>query len=266
MNAPFTPHAALAGREEVLTRLAKPDAPWHLVTVHGLADTPDIWQPVCQTLDLSFRSYQQLSLKWHMGVGEAYTYPDCGAVLREGWKQLPSGPKVVLTHSFGGNAFLRMMQADPVQDIAAVVLLSPYYKASYAEFTWPLFQRYVVEFERFLLCSIDARMKGRPLTEAMRNKILEHLMQGYSPASWVMFYQTWSTTPALDLSRLTMPCKVMAAQDDFSLLTDDVLALAKQLPDSSFDMLDGLGHFSLIENPGHTALPISSFLKERLIQ
>ena len=266
MNTRFVPDPILSECKQVLTDLARPDATHQLVTVHGLADADDVWQPVCRALDMQFNSYQQLGLKWHRGVGEPYDYPECGAVLRQGWDQLPEQRKVVLIHSFGCNAFMKMLQDHPVNDVDAVVLLSPYYKPDFAAFTWPLFQKYVREFERFLHCSIDARTGGRDVTPQMREQIMEHLLQGYSPSSWVMFYQTWSTTPSLNLSKLTMPCKVLAASEDFSLAVQDVGTLASKLPNASFEILENLGHFSLIEDPEKTASHISSFLSERLDQ
>lgn len=264
MNVQVSPQNSLAECRAVLGDLANPDATHSLVTIHGIADAADVWHPVCRNLDQRFRTYWQLALKWHKGVGEAYDYPDCGAVLHEGWRQLPRGPKVVLIHSFGCNALLRMLQSHPLEDVDAVVLLSPYYKPDYRAFDWSLFVRYVNEFERFLNSSIDARMGGRTLKPQMRETILGHLLQSYSPPSWVMFFQAWSMTPALDLTQLAVPCKVMTGSEDFTLSIDDVRALAANLHDADFEVLDGLGHFALIENAAKTASRISSFLSERI--
>lgn len=263
MNMQVAPQRRLAECTEVLRDLAQPGATHSLVTVHGIADSADVWQPVCRALDQRFKSYWQLSLKWHMGVGEAYDYPDCGDVLKAGWQHLPEGPKVALVHSFGCISLLKMVQNDTLRDVDAVVLLSPYYKADYTAFSWDLFVQYVNEFERFLNTSIDARMGDRAVSPKMRETILEHLLQSYSPPSWVMFFQAWSTTPALDITRLNVPCKVMTGSEDFSLPVEDARVLASKLQDADFEVLDGLGHFALIENATATASRISSFLSER---
>lgn len=263
MNIQVSPQRVLAECDGVLADLAQPNATHSLVTIHGIADSADVWHPVCRALDQRFNSYWQLGLKWHMGVGEAYDYPDCAEVLRQGWQQLPTGRKIVVVHSFGCNAFLKMIQEDAIADVDAAILLSPYYKPDYTSFSWKLFVQYVNEFERFLNSSIDARMGARAVSPKMRETILQHLLQSYSPPSWVMFFQTWSTTPALDLSKLNVPCKVMTGSEDFSLPVDDVRVLASKLRDADFEVLDGLGHFALIEDAGKTASRISSFLSER---
>ncbi|SOH94992.1 Pimeloyl-ACP methyl ester carboxylesterase [Monaibacterium marinum] len=253
-----------ASAHRILPELADPRAARHLVTIHGIADTPDVWQPVCRALDSRFRSYNQLSLKWHAGVGEPYSYPECGEVLRKGWAQLPEGPKVILAHSFGSNALMSMIQSQRLPDVDAVVMLSPYYKTDYSAFSWPLFVRYVNEFERFLNTSIDARMPGRTLSPAARETILNRLLDGYSPSSWVMFFMAWSQTPKLDLSALDMPCAVMTGADDFSLPVEDVAALAARIPGARFEALEGLNHFALIEDAARTAARISDFLTTTL--
>lgn len=251
---------------EVLTELADPVATQHLVTIHGIADTSDVWQPVCKALKYRFRSYRQLSMKWHAGVGERYDYPESSALLQKGWRELPAGPKVVLAHSFGSNAFMRMMQEERLDDVAAVVMLSPYYKPDHSAFTWPLFISYVNEFDRFLNMSIDARRPKGLLSNSARNVILKQLRQNYSPLSWVTFFKAWSQTPSLDLSRFDMPCAIVTGSEDFSLPVRDVAALAERIPNAYFKVLQGLGHFALIEDAVRTSNLISNFLKERLYQ
>lgn len=248
----------------VLEDFADSAATHSLVTIHGIADAPDVWQPVCRALDYRFARTWQMSLVWHAGVGEPYDYPDCGSILREGWLQLPPGRKVVLAHSFGCNALMRMMQDTALDDVDALVLLSPYYKPDYTSFDWPLFVRYVNEFQLFLETSIDARAQGRTVLPKARRNILERLLQSYSPPSWVAFFQAWSSTPALDLTPLSMPCKVMTGSEDFSLPIEDPQILATRLAHADFTVLEGLGHFALIEDSAATASHIASFLAERL--
>ncbi|MEL6679108.1 MAG: alpha/beta hydrolase [Pseudomonadota bacterium] len=250
----------------ILPERSDATAPHHLVTIHGIADTADVWKQAVTKLTPQFRSYQQLSLKWHSEVGEPYAYPDPGAVLADAWRQLPDGPKVVVSHSFGCNALLSMAQRQPLDDVDALILVSPYYKAGYEDFNWALFRRYVSEFERFLLSSIDVRMQGRALTEDARATILNRLMQSYSPPSWIMFFTNWTQTPTLTFQNFKMPCLLATGSEDFSILPGDVETLAGCLPDAEYRLLDGLGHFSLIEDPAFTATHINDFLQKRLYQ
>lgn len=267
MNVMMPSPGTVASACAVLPELADPNSTLHLVTIHGIADAADVWQPVCRYLPRRFASYQQLSLPWHRAVGEPVSYRAPEEVLAEGWRQLPRGRKIVLAHSFGANAFMRLAAIpEMVAEVAALVLLSPYFKGRFDAFTWPLFIRYVNEFERFLNCSIDARSQGQAVSNATRQIVIERLLQNYSPASWVMFYMTWTQTPCLDLSGLTMPCKVMTGETDFSLPVTDVQALSQRIRGAKFHVLQGLGHFALIEDPAATAAQISNFLTEGLLQ
>lgn len=264
MNTAVRNFAKAATVSPSLVGSADPNATHHLVTIHGIADNADVWVQAAKQLDLSFRSHQQLNLRWHSEVGEPYGFPDPGDVLAEGWSQLPKGRKVVLAHSFGCNALISMAQTHALDDVDALILSSPYFKPDHSAFTWPHFIRYVTEFERFLNTSIDARTKGRKISEATRATILERLKQNYSPLSWMMFFMNWTRTPEASFENFQMPCLVATGSNDFSIVEEDVETLAGKLPNGEYQLLKGLGHFSLIEDPATTAQSINNFLTKRL--
>ena len=262
--APYFPEK-IGTVQEVLSDLVDEQAQSHLILIHGIADSPDVWRGVCRKLDFRFKSYQELSLPWSCGVGDPISYePSPEEVLEKVWDQLPEGPKVVLAHSFGANTFVSMAQRRHLDDVAALVIASIYYKPSYSDFTWPLFIQYVNEFDRFLSMSLNARQGSKTLSEKSKNLIVEKTMEMYNPPSWVQFFILWSSTPGLNLDKLTMPTLVIGGSDDFSIDKQDIAAFANRLPDSEFHYLNPCGHFPMLETTQETATIIHNFLNKRI--
>ncbi len=251
---------------EVLSERANAEAKYHLVLVHGIGDTSDVWQNVCHLLPACFKSYQELNLPWSMAVGDPISYrPTPEEVLYEAWQQLPSGPKIVLAHSFGANAILAMIQQQPLVDVAAMVMVSVYSKPCYNDFTWPLFVDYVNEFEKFIVSSIAVRQGANSLSSASKELILQKVKNSYSPSSWLEFYMIFSQTPGLNLSSLTMPMLILSGAEDFSIEQKDIRQFASRLQDAEFYCMEQCGHFSMLEQPKYTAQLISKFLTKRTI-
>lgn len=249
---------------EVLPEKVDPGARYHLVMLHGIGDSADVWQEVCKQLPMGFRSYLEMDLPWNIAVGDPIVYePDSETILRRTWQMLPQGPKIVLAHSFGANVLLAMSQHFPLDDISALVLLSVYSKSNFGDFTWPGFISYVNKFEDFLKMSISSRPGAEKLSDRSRQIVLEKTMQMYSPSSWLQFYKVYSQTPGLDLSSLTMPTLLMGGQKDFSIEHEDIKNFATRLPDATFHFIEHCGHFAMKEDPRFTAELIQDFLNER---
>ena len=237
---------------------------YHLVLVHGIGDTSDVWQKVCTLLPAGFKSYQELSLPWTMAVGDPISYrPAPEEVLREAWQKLPSGPKIVLAHSFGANAILAMIQQQPLVDVCAMVMVSVYSKPKYSDFTWPLFVSYVNEFEKFIVSSIAVRQGAKNLSSVSKGIVVEKVKNSYSPSSWIEFYMIFSQTPGLNLSSLTLPILVLAGEEDFSIEQQDIKQFTSRLPNAEFYCMENCGHFSMLEQPEYTAKLINKFLTQR---
>lgn len=243
-----------------------PGADAHLVMIHGIADSADIWNDVAHLLPQRFKSHCQMELPWHRGVGDPISYPCPADTMREAWAALPDGPLVVIAHSFGANALMHMSQTTPLDRVAALVMLSPYFKESYAAFTWPLFIQYVNEFEKFLEMSINVRPFASRLDDGGRRLILDRIKQNYSPSSWLQFYRLWSMTPGLDVRGLPDRCLIITGAHDFSIPVADSTALAARIPGAEFRLLEDCSHFAMIENPATTANHISTFLNRRTDQ
>jgi pimeloyl-ACP methyl ester carboxylesterase len=251
---------------EVLHDMTDPESHCHLVLIHGIADSPDVWREAVKNLGIRFKSYLEMCLPWNSAIGDPITYePSPENLLRNTWRELPKGPKVIFAHSFGANCFLKMGQSEPLDDVKAIVLLSIYTKESFADFSWSEFIRYVNEFDKFLLFSIESRPASKNMSTSTKELIKDKTKEFYSPPSWIKFYQLFSTTPGLDLSYFTMPVLVLGGENDFSIEFRDIKSFAERLPESEFYYFKHCGHFAMLEDPIQTAEKIHNFLNTRKI-
>jgi pimeloyl-ACP methyl ester carboxylesterase len=250
--------------KQVLQQYCDPESPYQLVMIHGIADSSDVWRETCEVLPYKFNSYYELDLPWSIEVGDPISYqPAPEQVLLDVWKQLPNGKKVVFAHSFGANSLVAMIQTEPLSDVIALVMLSVYSKSKYSDFNWPLFVRYVNEFDMFLASSIAVRNGACSMSERSKVIILEKAKQMYSPTSWIQFYKVFSQTPGLDLSLLTMPVLVLGGAMDFSIAQDDLEQFTKRLPNAELTIFENCGHFCMLEQPKSIADTIMEFLNKR---
>jgi pimeloyl-ACP methyl ester carboxylesterase len=251
---------------QVLPELVDYDSQFQLVLIHGIADSPDVWRDSCSHLDTRFNKYFEMSLPWNSAVGDPISYdPAPEEVLRNVWRQLPTGKKVVFAHSFGANCLLMMAQQEMLDDVAAVVLLSVYYKPNFSDFSWPLFLKFVNEFDKFMSFSVESRPGAKNMSESSKLLIKDKAKEMYNPPSWIQFYQLFSTTPGLDLSPFSMPTLVMGGKRDFSIERSDIHHFAQRLPNSDFHYIEQCGHFAMLEDPQYTAKIIQNFLNDRNI-
>jgi pimeloyl-ACP methyl ester carboxylesterase len=250
--------------KQVLTEYVDSDSPYQLVMIHGIADSADVWRETCEMLPFRFSSYHELELPWSIEVGDPIRYkPAPEQILHDVWKQLPGGKKIVLAHSFGANSLMAMIQHQPLTEVVAVIMLSVYSKPDFADFDWPLFVRYVNEFDNFLASSIAVRSGACSMSARSKQVILAKTKQMYSPSSWIQFYMVFSQTPGLDLSQLTMPVLVLGGAKDISIAYEDIREFSSRLPDADFVYFEDCGHFAMLEHPEYIAKTILGFLVKR---
>ncbi len=250
---------------QIFEDLADESSPYHLVLIHGIADSADVWRMAVELLPQRFQSYQELDLPWNLAVGDVLTYdPRPEEVLSDVWQKLPPGPKVVFAHSFGANSLLAMGQQELIDDISCLVLLSVYSRSSYDVFDWALFKNMVRDFDAFLMMSIEARSGGGNLKSRSKEIILTKAKQLYSPSSWIQFYKLYSQTPGLDLSGFNMPVLLAGGAKDFSIKHEDIHQLSTRFENCQFHFIEHCGHFAMVEDPQYTAQLIANFLKREL--
>lgn len=218
------------------------DAPV-VVLVHGMMESAEVWGSLVARLCDRHRCVV-LELPWNGQQGGFW-----GEILRpEEWLRealdaFGLQPDAWVAHSFGASTVLALLASRNTSDGAPVVLISPFYKASSEDVTWPLFQRYVNEFTDFIELSIRVRRAGldpdvlRRMTEATRDR--------FGCYVWMNFWQLFARMPFLTLHHLTQPVLMLTGDEDFSSPLADVEALHAALPNGTLEVYRGCGHFLL---------------------
>jgi pimeloyl-ACP methyl ester carboxylesterase len=118
----------------------------------------------------------------------------------------------------------------------------------------------VVDFDDLIRAGIVARRAGPPpaadLLEAMVAKVRDRI----GPYGWLRFFDLFTETPFLDLSRVDVPCLVVGGGLDTASYPADSAGLAAALPDARLEILPGCGHFGLVDNPVPAAAMVLDFL------
>ncbi len=250
-----------AGFTEIVVPHFNDQSERQLVTIHGMVEPPDIWRGVMEKIAPGFCRGFEISMPWHCDQGYYWGLEaKPGEWLEPVFSALPAGPKVVLAHSFGANALLDVLQRQPGSDIDSLVLLSPYYKSSYEDFTWDMFRRFVSEFEAFVAASIRIRPGAERMSAASITMLIDKVKEKYGSYSWVEFYELYARTPGLKLDTLKMPTLVLGGDRDLSILPDDLHALKKGLSNARFEILRNCGHFGMVEQPEAITAVIQKFI------
>ena len=240
--------------------LEHPRATWLLV--HGMVENDEVWRPVLGALPEGICAVT-LELPWS-GARDALWGLTMAPEAWIGAALDAHGivPDAIAAHSFGANAVLQMLADRALPQLQQLVLISPFYKPGSADMSWPLFQRYVAEFEHFIGLSMSVRAGERQLSAEMFALIREKLRDSFGCYSWMQFWQLFSRTPFLQLQHLQLPCLVITGADDFSSPPDDVRALATRLPDARLVVYPECSHFCLTTKEKETVSLITDFMRD----
>lgn len=240
--------------------LAQPSATWLLV--HGMVETDEVWRPLLNALPHGIRAIT-LELPWsgsHDALWGLKMAPEEWIIAALDAHGVV--PDAIAGHSFGANAVLQMLEQHAFPQLRQLVLISPFYKPGSADMSWPLFQRYVSEFEHFIGLSMSVRGSERQLSAEMFAVIREKLRDSFGCYSWMQFWQLFSRTPFLQLQHLDLPCLVITGEDDFSSPVDDVKALAARLSDARLVVYPDCSHFCLTTREKETVSLIADFMRD----
>ena len=244
---------------------ASPAAPL-LVMVHGMMEPGEVWAPALEALAKRYRCVV-LDLPWNGQQGGLW-----GQDIRpEAWlglalERFGLAPDGWFAHSFGASVLLAWFSGVRAGrrpgSRAPAVLVSPFYKASHRDVTWPLFQRYVNRFTDFVEASIRVRMGEREVDSLVLARMTETARDVFGCYVWMQFWQLFSRMPFLAVDRLPQPMLILSGAEDLSSPLDDVLALDAALPDSRVEIYPGCGHFLLAARPRETTAAMVRFLAQ----
>ncbi|GAA1344276.1 alpha/beta fold hydrolase [Saccharothrix algeriensis] len=236
--------------------------PVRVLLLHGLASSGATWDAFAPLADDDCELWVA-ELPWRgEGVPGWAERDDVGGWAAEALAGVPGGADVVVAHSFGANALLAHL-VEAAATPSAVVLVSPFYRPSAADFDWAAIDYYLNDFHRILADGIRVRSGGRlapDRQEAMALKVRERV----GAYGWVRFFSTYLGTPRLPLDRIGVPCLVVAGETDFAAFPADAIALAAGLPDARVHVVAGCGHFAMVEQAEAFAALVNRFLTDIL--
>ncbi|HEY1575356.1 MAG TPA: alpha/beta hydrolase [Pseudonocardiaceae bacterium] len=170
---------------------------------------------------------------------------------------------VVVAHSFAANVVLELLAGSDLLTRTASVLVSPFYRDMAVDLDWcsvlsgidGCYQRAAQEIEqRHGACGADQ------VRAAVAQQILR--LTGFHPR--LRFQQVYSRTPQLDLESMTVPVVVVGGSDDPAATADGIRLLACRIPHARSEILDGCGHFPMIERSTRLAEIIEDFIDHAL--
>ncbi|MBM0232567.1 alpha/beta hydrolase [Micromonospora sp. STR1_7] len=180
-------------------------------------------------------------------------------VVAEALAGVPRGADVVIAHSFAANAVLELLCRRVPDRLQAVVLVSPFYRATPERFHWSDISYYLNDFHRILAEGIRVSAAHPPPNEVVEQMALR-LRERVGPYGWMRFFDSYLRTPFLDLSGVLVPVLVIGGRRDLAVPIEDVEALAEALPAGRLARVAASGHFAMVEHPPWFTSVVQDFL------
>jgi len=251
-----------------MARLRRPagrDGPVRVLLLHGLGGRPGAWDRFAEHTTGPLELWD-VELPWHGMGGSEWSHPrgsgggDPVNVLVELVARGAAGEPfdALVAHSYSANLLVEALTAGLVAPRPAV-LVSPFYRPSPLDFDWPAISYYLNEFH---LTFVEALRVGETarFPDSHRTWMAMRLRDQIGPYGWMRFFETYLRSPFLDLGAVTTPVLVLTGDTDVAARPDDGRAIAAALPFGRFTLVEGCGHFPMMERPGRTAQLVSEFL------
>lgn len=240
--------------------------------VHGLGETPAVWQGLCPRLRARLPRGAVLDrpeLPWGAAGAPGW------AVRRDvaGWidAAFPVAlPDVLVAHSMGANVVLEWLTGRCARPRGgpdrprALVLLAPFHRGSdTADVAWADLDGFRADFHALLVEGLALRAPGADaeLVTLMAARVADRI----GPHGWLRFLDTFLATPWLDLTAADLPCLVVAGERDRAARPEHAARLAAELPAGELAVLPGGGHFPMLDRTDQLADLLVDFLDTALV-
>jgi pimeloyl-ACP methyl ester carboxylesterase len=227
------------------------------VTVHvrilpGLAGTPALWESTVTDLTRTRPDVTAAvaDVPWHAEAGQAWAEP--GWHPRQATSRLVRSGEVLVAHSFAASLVLAHLCAHGAVQPRAAVLVSPFYRASAREFTWPTLQHFLVRFDEFLETGLVAQA-AHEIDPEIRIAMARFVRDRMGAYGWMAFMSAYLATPALDTAAATVPVHVVYGTQDGVAPPRDAVNLADALPRAVLHPFEGTDHFPMSADPSGMA-------------
>jgi pimeloyl-ACP methyl ester carboxylesterase len=235
-----------------------PDAQ-RVLLLHGLGGRPGAWDRFVEHLGGPFELWD-IELPWHGMTGSEWSHAaDPVDILVD---VIGGGEfDALVAHSYSANLLTEAFAAGLI-DPRPSVLMSPFYRPSPNDFDWSTISYYLNDFHRTFVEALRVGETSR-FPEAHRNWMALRLRDQIGPYGWMRFFEAYLRSPFIDVATITTPSLVLTGTADIAARPDDGAALAAALPDARFVLLEGCGHFPMLEQPDRVARIVGDFLTVR---
>jgi pimeloyl-ACP methyl ester carboxylesterase len=218
-----------------------------------------MWQPLRRGCFERFNLFS-LDLPWNGEDG----YYWCHARPAHEWLQLtlellPQEPSILVAHSYGVNVLLEYLQRAPMPDLAALVLMSTFFRADETVDDWILFRESLRGFRAIFEEGITLR-RGKALEASLLSSMVDKVLEHIGPVGFMECFSHYIRTPSLELSRINVPALVLAGERDPGATASSNAALAARLPSARFASFPHCGHFCMLERPDLVEQTVREFL------
>ncbi|OLR91927.1 alpha/beta fold hydrolase [Actinokineospora bangkokensis] len=223
--------------------------------LHGLASSRSIWRAAVAVAGPAVEA-EAVQLPWHnLGTGDWAHTRDPVDQLVEVLDRHPVD--AVVAHSFTAGLLLEAVSRRLLAPLPAV-LVGPFYRADPAEFDWATLAHHAGGFHRIFA---EALHLDRPGADPGRvAAAAEVLRDRAGPYGWFRFFDTYLRTPFLDLAAVTAPQLVLVGDEDIATRPAEARALAAALPLARAEVIEGCGHFPMLQRPARFSAEVDAFL------
>lgn len=228
-----------------------------LVAVHGLGSTAAVWDRFGERLSEPVTMHAP-DLPWSGRDGNGWSWKGTpSSHLTAGWPLGAAADAIVVGHSFGANAVLRLVATGELTP-RLLVLVSPFFRPAPGDFSWADLEHYVMDFIDLVQEGIEH--SGVKIDPSRVTATVERARDRIGPYGWLRFFESYLASPMLDLGKASMPCLVVCGADDTASYPKDSRNLAAALPDGHYVQFQDAGHFVMLDHPARFADLVNEFI------
>ncbi len=220
-----------------------------VVFVHGMEDRWASWLPVRDAL-ANRGSTHCLAMPWSGDNGHLWGWQKTPEQwLQEGLAKIDSQRLILVGHSFGASAIIKYVSEAARPMVQGIVLLSPVYRRSIAEFEWDSVGNAAQEVAALMREGLAARYRDRRPDEETLDLMGERVRDRLGPYGFAEFLRTFLGSPFLALENITQDVVVATGTHDRVASLTHARQLAEDIHLATFSEFKGGGHFVMQEQP-----------------
>jgi pimeloyl-ACP methyl ester carboxylesterase len=235
-----------------------------VVFVHGLGGTTNFYQPQAAALAEHHRVVRfdlpGAGRSPHTGPVSIASFADDLEAVLDG---LDLATASIVGHSMGTLA-VQHFAATRGERVEKVVLLGPVREQPPAA-KQATRERAATVRENGMVAVADAIVAAATSEQTRRDRpavaaFVRELLMGQDPQGYAAHCEALADATAVDLTRITAPVLLVTGSEDKVGAPATAEAMAKDLPHASFELIDGIGHWTAIEKPDEVTAHLRTFL------